>query len=80
MSQPKHVSNPGLKCFNPHCVYDRFLQPAASARLEATDGITTLSLTSVAIGNVLLCGGQSNMGFGMYVVVVVVVVEFFLAV
>ena len=33
--------------------------------LEVSDGSTTAVVTDVAFGDVLLCGGQSNMGFGM---------------
>ena len=38
---------------------------AATSTVTATDGKTTDTLTDVAWGEVLLCGGQSNMGFGM---------------
>lgn len=38
---------------------------AASSTVVATDGASTDTLTDVAWGDVLLCGGQSNMGFGM---------------
>eukprot|EP01051_Picozoa_sp_SAG22_P009109 SAG22_NODE_736_length_7533_cov_9.168281_1_plen_398_part_00 len=41
------------------------LAAAESATVTVTDGVTTETLTDVAIGDVLLCGGQSNMGFGM---------------
>ena len=36
-----------------------------STSLHAADGHTTAVLTDVAIGELLLCGGQSNMGYGM---------------
>ena len=36
-----------------------------SAVLKATDGRTTASIDELAFGDVILCGGQSNMGFGM---------------
>lgn len=44
------------------------LPPLAAARsvvIEASDGKSQARLASVAVGDVLLCGGQSNMGFGM---------------
>ena len=41
------------------------LDAALTSTVAATDGKTTDTLTDVAIGDVLLCGGQSNMGFGM---------------
>lgn len=37
----------------------------STATLTASDGKDTLSIEDVAVGDVLLCGGQSNMGFGM---------------
>ena len=37
---------------------------AASTTVTATDGAATATLRDVAFGDVLLCGGQSNMGFG----------------
>lgn len=37
----------------------------ASTNVTATDGDTSVTLSDVAFGDVLLCGGQSNMGFGM---------------
>ena len=36
-----------------------------SISVQATDGHTTTTLHDVAIGELLLCGGQSNMGYGM---------------
>eukprot|EP00035_Acanthoeca_spectabilis_P030576 m.9951 g.9951 ORF g.9951 m.9951 type:complete len:466 (+) comp4252_c0_seq1:51-1448(+) len=36
-----------------------------SATLTASDGTSSASLTDVALGDVLICGGQSNMGFGL---------------
>ena len=42
------------------------LAAVASATLEATaPGSASATLHDVAVGDVLLCGGQSNMGFGM---------------
>ena len=41
------------------------MDAALTSTVTATDGKTTDTLTDVAIGDVLLCGGQSNMGFGM---------------
>ena len=41
------------------------LVAAAHARLDVSDGASTFALSDVAIGDVILCGGQSNMGFGM---------------
>jgi hypothetical protein len=38
---------------------------ARSAILEASDGVQTATLNDIAVGDVVLCGGQSNMGFGM---------------
>eukprot|EP01043_Picozoa_sp_COSAG02_P095487 COSAG02_NODE_31843_length_526_cov_1.096019_1_plen_95_part_10 len=38
---------------------------ARSATLEASDGVQTATLNDIAVGDVVLCGGQSNMGFGM---------------
>jgi hypothetical protein len=58
-----------------HCVEPRLsglhdcatcrLPAAASATIRASDGHTEAALTNVAVGDVLLCGGQSNMGYGM---------------
>ena len=36
-----------------------------NSTVTATDGVAVDSLADVAWGDVLLCGGQSNMGFGM---------------
>ena len=36
-----------------------------STSLSASDGTSTTTLQDVAFGDVVLCGGQSNMGFGM---------------
>ena len=41
------------------------LSPTRSAVLRATDGTAVAAIEDVAVGDVLLCGGQSNMGFGM---------------
>jgi hypothetical protein len=37
----------------------------ASTTLTASDGTSNVTLRDVAFGDVILCGGQSNMGFGM---------------
>jgi sialate O-acetylesterase len=37
----------------------------ATSTLTATDGTSSIKLNDVAFGDVILCGGQSNMGFGM---------------
>ena len=36
-----------------------------STNVSVSDGKTSATLRDVAIGDLLLCGGQSNMGFGM---------------
>eukprot|EP01050_Picozoa_sp_SAG11_P016702 SAG11_NODE_2312_length_3537_cov_11.743455_2_plen_447_part_00 len=38
---------------------------AASASLSVTDGTDTAQLSDVAVGDIMLCSGQSNMGLGM---------------
>jgi len=38
---------------------------SGSTTVTATDGHGTATLAGVAFGDVLLCGGQSNMGYGM---------------
>ena len=41
------------------------LQATENASAQATDGHSTVTLHDLAIGELLLCGGQSNMGYGM---------------
>ena len=41
------------------------VEAAESTTLSVTDGESNATLRDVAFGDVLLCGGQSNMGFGM---------------
>ena len=41
------------------------LPAMAATALRASDGAASAALADVAVGEVLLCGGQSNMGYGM---------------